>query len=56
MSSVAMSTSGCRRRTAPNACSSALEYAAPVGFDGLFSMKSRVFGVITASSCAGVIL
>jgi hypothetical protein len=27
-----------------------------VGFDGLFSISMRVFGVMAASSCSGVIL
>jgi len=36
-----------------SASSSAFEYAAPVGLEGLFSTKSFVFGVIAFSSCAG---
>ena len=42
--------------TRASASSSAFEYAAPVGLEGLFSTKSFVFFVIAFSSCAGVIL
>jgi hypothetical protein len=56
MSSVQMTTFGCFISTSPSARNSARVYAAPVGLLGLFNMNSRVFGVIAASSCAGVIL
>ena len=47
---------GLRMRATPTAASSARVYAAPVGLLGEFSSTSRVFGVMAAASCRGVIL
>src|SRR3954464_3563267 len=56
MSSVPMMTRGYSRSTSPRARSSARVYAAPVGLHGLLSNTSRVFGVMAAANCRGVIL
>src|SRR4030065_906984 len=56
MSSVAISSCGWRRNTAPRPSSSAREYTPPVGLDGLLITTSLVLGVSARSSCSGAIL
>src|SRR4030067_106248 len=45
MSSVAISTCGCRRNTSPSAASSPREYTPPVGLGGLLIKTSQALGV-----------